>query len=59
MSDRQDRPHRKLYEKPQIRRIELKPEEALSIGCKTMGGNECNGGDCVTNATPCFVTYGS
>jgi hypothetical protein len=50
---------RRPYEKPEIRRIELRPEEALSVGCKTLGGTECNSGDCVANPAPCFVTYGS
>ena len=36
MKENEARGTRKLYGKPEIRRIELKPEESLAAGCKTM-----------------------
>jgi len=53
-----EKPVRRLYEKPEIRMVELKPEEALSAGCKTMTPGSCGPpGDCI--AAGCFSTYGS
>jgi hypothetical protein len=31
--------NRKAYVKPEIRRVELKPEESLVAGCKVVGGS--------------------
>ena len=36
MHKKEARGSRKLYGRPEIRRIELKPEENLAAGCKTM-----------------------
>lgn len=36
MNQNQDGNRRKAYAKPELRRIELKPEESLAAGCKTM-----------------------
>lgn len=31
--------NRKAYVKPEIRRVQLKPEESLVAGCKIVGGS--------------------
>ena len=54
MHKKEARGSRKLYGRPEIRRIELKPEENLAAGCKTMssmqpgqpGGTPCTVGSC-------------
>jgi hypothetical protein len=56
MTEHKEKPVRRPYEKPEVRIVELKPEEALAAGCKTLGGNQCVGGDCQLNG--CF-NYGS
>jgi hypothetical protein len=46
---------RKRYVKPEIRRVELKPEESLVAGCKTLSTSASGGpalGPC--DATSCF-----
>ena len=35
MNQNQDGNRRKTYSKPELRRVELKPEETLAAGCKT------------------------
>jgi len=36
MNQNQDRDRRKTYAKPELRRVELKAEESLAAGCKTI-----------------------
>ncbi len=36
MNQNQDRHRRKTYAKPELRRVELKAEESLAAGCKTI-----------------------
>jgi hypothetical protein len=46
---------RKPYVKPDIRRVQLKPEESLVAGCKTLSTSASGGpalGPC--DATSCF-----
>ena len=42
---------RKAYGKPEVRRIELRPEESLAAGCKTMSSSESG----QPSGTPCSV----
>ncbi len=54
MNQNQDGNRRKTYAKPELRRIELKPEESLAAGCKTLSDMKvgasvpraCNIGSC-------------
>jgi hypothetical protein len=43
---------RKPYEKPRIRRVQLKPEESLAAGCKTLAGSSPGASPCDANS--CF-----
>jgi hypothetical protein len=43
-----DEPGKKPYRKPEIRRVELRPQEAVLGGCKTAG-----------QTTPCLINPGS
>lgn len=43
---------RKAYGKPEVRRIELKPEESLAAGCKTGGATNSETGQV---SAPCSV----
>lgn len=43
-----DEPRKKPYQKPEIRRVELRPQEAVLGGCKTGG-----------QTTPCLINPGS
>jgi hypothetical protein len=46
---------RKRYSKPEIRRVQLKPEESLVAGCKTLSTSASGGpalGPCDANS--CF-----
>jgi len=43
---------RKPYVKPEIRRVQLKPEESLVAGCKTSSGAGPGPPDC--NLSGCF-----
>ena len=52
MRDKKDaRRGRKIYGKPEVRRIELRPEESLAAGCKTMSSSETG----QPSGTPCSV----
>jgi len=42
---------RKAYGKPEVRRIELRPEESLAAGCKTLSSSESG----QAPGTPCTV----
>jgi hypothetical protein len=47
---------KKPYQKPEVRRVPLRPEEAVLGGCKTASGgagsgNTCTVGLCVTQAS--------
>jgi len=42
---------RKTYGKPEVRRIELRPEESLAAGCKTLSSSESG----QPSGTPCTV----
>jgi hypothetical protein len=55
MNQNQDGRNRKAYSKPEVRRVELKPEESLAAGCKTAAATNsailqtdqpCNVGSC-------------
>jgi hypothetical protein len=37
---------RKHYSKPEMRRVELKPQECLAAGCKTVSTSNTGGSDC-------------
>jgi hypothetical protein len=54
MKDR-EKPHRKPYSKPEVRRVELTPEESLATGCKypTAGGpfTTCENGPCFADGS--------
>ncbi len=42
-----ERVQKKSYVKPEVKQVQLKPEEAvLGIGCKTSGGGAGSGGTC-------------
>ncbi|HEY7818293.1 MAG TPA: hypothetical protein VIG29_08745 [Vicinamibacteria bacterium] len=43
---------RKPYVKPSIRRVQLKPEESLAAGCKTLAGSSPGASPCDANS--CF-----
>lgn len=43
---------RKPYVKPEIRRVQLKPEESLVAGCKTPGGGGAGPPTCALSG--CF-----
>jgi hypothetical protein len=49
-------PPRKPYEKPEVRRVTLKPEESLAAGCKTPATSAPVGANCEANS--CF-NFGS
>ncbi len=51
MNQNQDRNRRKTYAKPELRRVELKPEESLVVGCKTMSDMKIG----AMTARPCEV----
>lgn len=42
---------KKRYKKPQIKRVELTPEEAVLSGCKTATGGARKAGRCVSKST--------
>ena len=44
---------RKLYKKPLIEEVELKPEEAVLTGCKTVHGVTGPGGICHKTGGSC------
>lgn len=44
---------RKPYEKPDIRRVTLKPEESLAAGCKMIGMSASTASPCSVNG--CFA----
>ncbi len=46
--------HRKTYEKPVIRDIDLVADEVLGIGCKTQTGGYAFGGPTCLMPTQCF-----
>ena len=52
MNKDEARQGRKAYGKPEVRRIELKPEESLAAGCKTATGASTGN----TAPTPCAVS---
>lgn len=43
---------KKSYQKPELMRVALKPEEALNVGCKTQS-ESAPGGTCGFVGTPC------
>ena len=45
------RTDRKVYGKPEVRRIELRPEGSLAAGCKTLSSSESG----QAPGTPCTV----
>jgi len=49
MNEKRIRGERRKYSAPELRRVELRPEESLVTGCKTAGGTLCAGGDCMLN----------
>lgn len=57
MSDKSDNGAKKLYEKPQLRVIELVAEEVLGVGCKSnrggfnVGASPCIANRCVKNGS--------
>ena len=51
MNNEESRRGRKAYGKPEVRRIELKPEESLAAGCKTLSSSESG----QAPGTPCTV----
>ena len=54
MNDKkEDGNRRREYNKPELRRVELKPEESLAAGCKTLAGG---GGAGPCELTSCFFT---
>ena len=54
MNDKKEQQVRKPYEKPQIKRFPLRPEEAVLGNCKTSGGSGPSGIGCV-NVGPCRI----
>ena len=57
MKQQKDKLVRRPYEKPEIRIVELKPEEALVAACKTMSLGSCGPDNCLVGN--CFATTGS
>jgi hypothetical protein len=60
MNETDEKRKRRTYSAPEIRRVELKPEESLSLGCKQApppGGDFLDTNGCV--ADNCFATSGS
>jgi hypothetical protein len=51
MNENEGRANRKAYGKPEVRRIELKPEESLAAGCKTVSDSQSG----QAPGTPCSV----
>jgi hypothetical protein len=51
-----DSTKKKPYEKPEVKQIPLKPEEAVLGFCKTAGGGAGSGGSC---GTALCLTQGS
>ena len=47
----------KAYQKPQVTKVALKPEEAVLSGCKTAAGGALRGGQCLVPA--CAAVNGS
>jgi hypothetical protein len=50
------RPNRKSYVKPEVKRVELKPEEAVLGGCKVSGvhGPASITTDCAPSGSSCY-----
>ena len=51
MNKDESRRGRKTYGKPEVQRIELRPEESLAAGCKTLSSSESG----QPAGTPCTV----
>ena len=51
MNQNQDRHRRKTYAKPELRRVELKAEESLAAGCKTISDTKVG----ATMPRPCEI----
>ena len=52
MTTKKDEGAKQPYVKPELRRVELKAEESLSAGCKTVSTSAPAGAACDTNS--CF-----
>lgn len=52
MSTKKNDGEKQVYVKPELRRVELKAEESLSAGCKTVSISAPAGAACDTNS--CF-----
>lgn len=53
---KEEKKERRRYEKPEVRRVTLQPEESLAAGCKTTMSSAPGGGTCESNS--CF-NFGS
>jgi hypothetical protein len=45
-SNKESAKEKKPYQKPEVREVPLRPEEAVLGGCKTVGGGAGSGGTC-------------
>ena len=45
-SEKESAKEKKPYQKPEVRQVPLRPEEAVLGGCKTAGGGAGSGGSC-------------
>ena len=57
MKSEREEKHKKAYEKPKLRAIELAAEEVLATGCKIANGAPGGGKRC--NNAPCRNSIGS
>ena len=58
--DKQQQKNKKPYEKPKLRRMSLRADEVLAVGCKTAlngGGSGLLGGNCIAGG--CIDSIGS
>ena len=53
MKHKNNRCERKAYSKPEVTRVELKPEESLAAGCKVTTESAFGGNNCTT-PVQCF-----
>ena len=53
----QDNNKKKKYEKPRLRRMELRADEVLAVGCKTPMGGGPAGPNCIAGS--CISSFGS
>ena len=56
--EKEEKPDRRPYAKPELRRVRLTPEESLALGCKLTGQSGAIINTC-DNPTPCSNLDGS